>query len=415
MPDAARTRRGWWRALRRDPARVSDALIALAFVAVLIAPWHSTPRLCAYLLAVLTLCRPALWRAPCATPLAWLGAALLGYLLLTMGWSADVEPARAVRFGIRAVVLACFVVAFADCVRRGAARQRVGVWFAVAGGGAALFAIADFLLHPPEMGRLLGPGQIRNELIAGQAFAAGALIAVDGALRPPATRTRAWTLLLAASAAAMIAAVALTGARTAWLALALGVGVLLGIHHRAHRPQAHLWPYAAAVTAVLVAVCATLIWHDGAREWLLPRGASFRPLIWATSFAHTASAAPWFGNGLLTDDTVVAAGVAFLHPHSVYLSLFHQGGLVGLALFTALIGATAVALFRQRAQPSAPPALALLAAGAVVALFDGHQLIHKVGVVWWLFWLPVATAIGIAGVNARMRKCKKAATCPRTS
>ena len=384
-------------------------------MAVLIAPWHSTPRLCTYLLAAATLCRPALWRAPCAAPVAWLGAALLGYLLLTMGWSADVEPARAVRFGIRAAVLACFVVAFADCVRRGAARQRVGAWFAVAGGGAALFAIADFLLHPPEMGRLLGPGQIRNELIAGQAFAAGALFAVDGVLRPPATRTRAWTFLLAASAAAMIAAVALTGARTAWLALALGMGVLLGIHHRTHRPQAHLWPYAATAAAVLGAVCAALIWHDGAREWLLPRGASFRPLIWATSFAHTASAAPWFGNGLLTDDTVVAAGVAFLHPHSVYLSLFHQGGLVGLALFTALIGATAVALFRQRAQPNAPQALALLAAGAVVALFDGHQLIHKVGVVWWLFWLPVATAIGIAGVNARMRKCKKAATCPHTS
>ena len=66
-----------------------------------------------------------------------------------------------------------------------------------------------------------------------------------------------------------------------------------------------------------------------------------------------------------------------------------------MALFAALRCAAAVALSRRLRNPNAPLALALLVAGAVVALFDGHQLIHKVGVVWWLFWLPVAIAVGL--------------------
>lgn len=397
----ATSRQGWWAGWRREPTRVADGLIALAFVAVLVAPWHFAPRLCTYLLALLTLARPAVWRAPGSAPLAWLAAAVIGYLLLTIGWSPGVEPAQGARFGIRALVLICFLVAFADCVRRGAAWQRIGGWFALAGGAAALFAIAAFLLQPPEMGRLLGPGQIRNELIAGQAFTAGALFAMDGALRRHAAGWRAWTFALAACAAAMAAAVALTGARTAWLALALGAAVLLGARGMPMRWR--LW--ATALAAVLVGVCLALLWHEGAREWLLPRGGSFRPTIWAASFAHTVETAPWFGNGLLADDNVAAAGLVFLHPHSVYLSLFHQGGAVALALFVALIGATAAALARRRTHADARLALALLAAGSCVALFDGHQLLHKVGVVWWLFWLPVATAIGLTCARRANAPC----------
>lgn len=375
----------------RDSARIADLCILLAFVAVLVSPWHSVPRFCTYVLALVTLCRPRVWRFAQHAPIAWLAALLIGYLLLTTAWAEAVEPALAARFGIRGLVLLCFVAAFADCVYRGDAAQRIGRWFAVAAGGAACFAIADFYLQPPEMGRLLGPGQIQNELIASQAFTVGALFAVHALLRPHVTAGRVWPWLFAASATAMIVAVALTGARTGWLALVVGCGVLV----LAHRAPNRFWSWAALWVAAIAALLAVLVWHEGAREWLLPRGASYRLLIWEQVLARALDTAPWFGNGLLADDNLATPGGVFLHPHSVYLSVFHQGGVVGLALFAALIGATAVALSRNLRRPDACLALALLAAGAVVALFDGHQLIHKVGVVWWLFWLPVATAIGL--------------------
>ena len=365
--------------------------MALAFAAVLVSPLHSVPRLCTYLLALCTLFRPAFWRALRTAPAAWLAAVLLCYMLLTVSWSPAVEPALAARAGIRALVLACFVAAFADCVRRVNAHRRIGRWFALVGGGAAGFAIVGFVLEPPEMERLLGPGQVQNELIAAQAFTVATLFAADALLRRPAAPRWMWAAPLAASAVLAAAAVALTGARTGWLALAVGVGVLA----LAHRRPARFWSCAALWIAVLGAVLGALIWHDSAREWLLPRGASFRPLIWEQVLVRSVANAPWFGSGLLADDNLAGADRVFLHPHSLYLSILQQTGAVGLALFAALIVSTALTLSRRLDNPDACLALALLAAGSVVALFDGHQLIHKVGVVWWFFWLPVATAVGL--------------------
>lgn len=381
---------------RLDLARVADVVTALAFGAVLFSPLHSLPRLASYVLALLTLCRPAVWRLARAVPLAWLAALLLGYLLLTMSWSGAAEPALCARFGIRALVVVCFVVAFADCVRRGDAHRRIGRWFALASGGAACFALADFFLRPPEMGRLLGPGQIQNELIAAQAFTVGTLFALDALLRDRGAARPAWLVLFAASAVATTAAVALTGARTGWAALAVGVGVLW----LTHRKTARFWRTVALWVACLAAVAGALLWHEATRDWLAPRGTSFRMLIWERTVAHALENAPWFGSGLLADDNLATTDRLFLHPHSVYLSILHQGGVVGLALFAALFGATAVALARKLHNADAGLALALLGAGTVVALLDGHQLIHKVGVVWWLFWLPVATAIAAARQRA---------------
>ncbi len=384
-------------ALHRDPERLADLLIVVGFAAVLFSPLGALPRLVTYLLAVLALCRAALWRAPSRAPLGWAAGLLLGYLLLSLLWAEAVEPTSATRLCVRALVLACFVAAFADCVRRGQARRRIGRWFALCGGAAAVFAIAAFWARPPEMGRLLGPGQLGNELVAAQAFTACFLFALDGLQRSGAGRSGHGPVLvglLVASAAASAAAVALAGARTGWLALLVGAGVLLVA--RVETPRRFL-RFGVLSLAVLAALVAALVWNDGTREWLLPRGWSFRPAIWRAVFADTVANAPWFGRGLSVDAKVAAADFTFLHPHSLYLSIFHQAGVVGLALFGSLLAGTAASLLRRLRLPDARLALALLAAGAVVWLLDGHQLVHKIGVVWWLFWVPVATAIGLSG------------------
>ena len=386
-------RRRDWKSITRDSglARGADCLIALAFAAVLVSPLHFVPRLFTYLLMVLTLCRPASWRAATGASPFWPAAALLGYLLLTMCWSENFDAAAAARFVVRALVIACFLVAFADSVRRGDAHRRIGRWFAWVGGAAAVFAIAAHHVSPPPMGRLIGPGQIQNELVAAEAFTVGVLFAVDGLCRR-ADRAALETWLLVASAGAMACAVALTGSRTAWAALLLGCGVLL-LAHRTWTPR-HLVAWACLWAGLLLAVMAALVLHEGAREWLLPRGTSFRPVIWTAAWRDMALVAPWFGSGLLADDNVAAVGIEFLHPHNLYLSIFYQGGGVGVALFFAVLGVTGWCLLRRLAAPDAKLALALLATGAAVWLLDGHQVIHKVGVVWWLFWLAVATAIG---------------------
>ena len=388
--------------------RIADVCVAASFGAVLFAPFGALPRACTYVLAALTLCRLAVWRRLPKTPLAWLTGLLLGYLVASIGWSGAVEPALATRFCVRALVVAAFVAAFADCVRRGDAQRRICRWFALCGGLAAALALVGFWWQPPAMGRLTGPGQIGNELIAGQAFTACALVALAALTAGPVPGTGnrgagCWRGALAASAAAAALAVALTGARSCWAALAVGVGVL-AIGHVARTPRRFAL-LAAAWLAALAALVAVLAWSDAARGWLLPRGGSFRPVIWEAIFADTAGGPLWFGHGLLADGAVTAGDFLFLHPHSVYLAVFHQGGIVGLALLCAVLGAAAWRLLQHLAAPDARLGLALLAAGATVWLFDGHQLIHKVGVVWWLFWLPVASAIGIgAGAGGGVRR-----------
>ena len=85
----------------------------------------------------------------------------------------------------------------------------------------------------------------------------------------------------------------------------------------------------------------------------------------------------------------------------MYLAVFFHGGIVASVLFAAVLGGTAYVLFRGFGFPDARLALALLVAGAVFWLTDGRQLVDRVGVHWWLFWLPLATAIGLVSGRAR--------------
>lgn len=53
-------------------------------------------------------------------------------------------------------------------------------------------------------------------------------------------------------------------------------------------------------------------------------------------------------------------------------------------------------LLRWYEQSEAKLALGILGIALPAYLLDGHELIDKVGSTWFLFWLPVATALGFA-------------------
>ncbi len=374
-----------------DRARVADLLILVAFVAVLTAPLPSVARAVTYLLALLVLCTPSLWHAVRTDRLAACAGMLLAYLVLTSLWSDNPDVLDALRLGIRALVLCAFVVAYADCVRRGDVLPRLGRWFAVVGGIVAAAATARFFLDTPPEGRLHGLGGVHNSLTAAQAYAMVTLVALDTAYRSKRLR---WRVLGIASALAAALAVLLCGSRSAWLALPVGLGVLL----LAHRATAALRFAGATVAgAVAIALLAfALAANEYTRDFLLPRADSFRLGIWEAVLADVARHGLWFGRGILSPDEVSVQGIGFRHAHSMYLSVLYHGGVVAAALLAATLGGTAVMLVRRLGHAEARLAIALLAAGAVFWLVDGRQLVDRVGVHWWLFWLPVATAIGLA-------------------
>ena len=374
-----------------DRGRVADVLILIAFIAVLVAPLPSIPRFVTYLLGVLVLCSPALRRTAADSWLAACAAALLAYLVLTSLWSEDPGAADAVRMGVRALVLGCFVLAFANAVARDAAHEHIGRWFALAGGLVAVAAIGSFLLDPPPEGRLHGLGRVHNSVTAAQAFTVVALVALDTAGR---TRAPRWRLLAGAAAVAATLAVLLSGSRAAWAALPLGGAALLLASRTSS--SARFVGYLGASAAAMALAVAVLATSDFTRDHLLPRGDSFRLAIWESVLADILRHGLWFGRGILTPDDTLLGDLAFRHVHSMYLAVLFHGGIVGCVLLAAAFGGTAFTLVRRLDAPDARLALALLVAGAVFWLTDGRQLVDRVGVHWWLFWLPVATAAGIA-------------------
>lgn len=385
-----------WRWNRRQ---VADLLMLLAFIGILMTPWQGLPRLCGYLLALLILMQADTYRSAFDTRTAWFAGALICYLLLTSFWSDDFDALLALRFAIRALVVVCFLAAYADCVRRGACMTAIGRWLAVAGGLAAMGAIAVFSLDSLPVDRLYGLGQARNPVTASLAFAAVALFAADAFWRGG---TAMWRGLTAAAALLAIAAVLLTGSRTGWSALLVGGGALFAAYRTAgvDRWRVAMVAWAAPVGVLLASVgilAVAVAANDQIREWLLPRGDSFRFVIWE-SILHDLMENGWLaGRGILTDNNVEAASMTFRHPHNMYISVFFQGGIVGLALYLHVLAWTAWSLLRRiAAVAEARLAVALLMGGSAGWLVEGHQLLESPGTSWLFFWIPVATAMGIA-------------------
>jgi hypothetical protein len=78
----------------------------------------------------------------------------------------------------------------------------------------------------------------------------------------------------------------------------------------------------------------------------------------------------------------------------MYLALLHQGGIVALALFGAVIVLTLVQLLHNYESFEAKLMLGVLALALSAYLLDGHELVDKVGDSWLLFWFPVGIALG---------------------
>ncbi len=375
----------------RDRIRVNALLIVLCFAGVLVLESQSAASYPAYLLAIAMLVRLRQWVDVFAVPLMWAVVALLGYLVLTSLWSEGGQPRDALSTLSRAAQVLLFAVAFAECQMRGDLQRWLGRTIAVAGLLAALTGLGLFLIGHSENGRLIGLGQLDNNVVAALIFGVVLILVTEEALRDPDVP---WRRFGALGIVVIAAAELLSESRNGQISAVLGVGTLLIAHRVPDRQR-----FAVAVLGlgvILVAVLAALIANEAGRTLVLPRGDSFRPAIWLATLSAVLDGGLWFGRGILTDDTLVTAAGEFPHPHNMYLSVLFQGGLFGVALFAALIVAVVRTLLDHYPHRDAKLAFGILGVALPAWLLDGHELIDKVGMTWFLFWLPVAIALGLA-------------------
>lgn len=378
------------------PSLISDRIewnsivVVGCFVSVLLLGSQSAASYPTYLLALTMLVTVRSWNDVFREPFTWLILTTVGYLAASAWWSDPGTLREVASYAVRALLVSLFVIAFAECQLRGQLHQWLGRALGIAGALAAFVAIVVFVVTSPEDGRLNGLGQLDTHVVAALVFSTTLIYLLDSLVRED---SRGWVVVYLFSICIIVVAVALSDSRNAWISLLLGGGVfLLATRVKGAREFA----ISVAVLALLIGVMLFgLYLGEGTREIVLPRGDSFRLTIWMTLIDKVVAINPWFGLGIATSDNLFAEGFEFLHPHNMYLAVFYQGGLVGLTLFLSVIVATIATLLNHYHLRDAKVALGVLTITVSSYLLDGHELVDKVGETWFMFWLPVAVALGL--------------------
>jgi O-antigen ligase len=272
--------------------------------------------------------------------------------------------------------------------------MRTIVWV---GAGAALIAMVWFYAHhdfPKERVEDFGIGGYftRAGTMYGVA-AIGAWWLLDRERQTPAHR-----IALVSCFVVLLAFVALAQARGAMLGLALA-GLTWAVLTR----QRALLAFGLAVVAIGIG----LQYADafGAYD-LLARGFTLRLHTWTDALARMPDAL-WLGYGVADPQTfilkhgeTVIHPHTIMHPHSAFFGHQLQGGLVGTAIFLALVAAAGWIAWRAWRERADFLILTLLAFLIGNSLVDFGHFYTQLDLEWFLFWLPVALAAG-AEVGSR--------------
>ena len=376
-----------------DRVLVNSILIVLCFVSIFGLGSQSAASWPTYLLAVSMLLSLRRWDDVAKVPYFWTIAALLAYLSISSFWSSESEWPEFFSVLTRALLILLFVVAYAECQLRGQLRVWLGRSLALTSALAALVTLyVYFGSQDYELGRAMkGLGQLDNSIIAGIVFGAALIIVLDVLVHE---KSNAWKAASFVCVGILAAAVWNANSQNAFGSLTLGLVcyfLVVSISDR-FRAITALVSFIVLLATVLIA----LSLGDVGTELLFPRGDSYRLEIWRKAIDQTISANIWFGNGISTSDRIFLSDLSFSHPHSIYVALFFQGGLVALGLFFGLLVHSFRLLFAEYDDRDSKLGMSLLIMAVSTYLLDGHELVDKVSDVWLLIWLPVAICLGSA-------------------
>ena len=369
---------------------VSAGLLVLSLGSMFVLTSQSGSSFATYLLAIYTCLGIRRWLGLWTDWLFLSSCGLSVLIAASSFWSDTLDGRETFSQFVRAFLVITFVVAVAEGFRVDWFRAGVTRVVALLGGGAATLAIGLFVLEPPDDGRLKGVGQLDVHVRAALVFGVSATCAVSWLMESKRTLSR---VLAASLLLVLLVAVALSGSRNAWVAVPLGIAVYVGACWF-EQPRALLIA-SAIVICVGIAILGIALLQPELREWLLPRGDSFRIEIWTEIIRRWWDGGRWLGLGIQTTDDVVVGQYVMPHAHNLYLALLFQVGIVGLALFFWLVGLTLKTLWREYDRNEAKLALSILAIALPSYLLDGYRLVDKIGWSWMLFWLPLAVAVGL--------------------
>jgi len=180
-------------------------------------------------------------------------------------------------------------------------------------------------------------------------------------------------------------------ARSAFVGLCLFFAVYI------YQMKKNLW-----ITASLAMLVALVIFSLGADDILANRGFSYRPLIWEDAFRRLIEDCGML-LGCGTDNYLFAG--QFPHPHSGYVSVLYQSGILGFMAFAIF---TVIFLVRSFRNGSRWLPLAMIGWGALITTSNG-MFTSPSHPLWIYFWLPtIMCLIESREHRAQFRLIKKA-------
>lgn len=221
------------------------------------------------------------------------------------------------------------------------------------------------------------------------AHAVGALAIFAALLLPDVRQSRyslLWYLLVGLSALGFIVFLISSQTRGVWIALLAALLFVCAIDLTKRRIALLLLVFAVLLAVFLINA-----------DFLLQRGASYRPQLWQGGIDLILQR-PVMGLGFDTYFIAVPElAHSFKHPHNLFLDIGVRLGLVGLALFMLLWGCAAWRGWRHRQEPLGRALLALLVFSSVSLLTDGIGLWIKPNADWFVTWLPLSVGLILAG------------------
>lgn len=336
---------------------------------------------------------PRLWRQ---VP-GWLLLILLGWVLLTAG--VHEGTVKGVGYWSKIVLLLIlYVFAVAMLVRQ----ERTFVWVILAAClVAAAFAWLTLYYQYGVLGRPLDYPEIRqfrlrelgwkgladldHPVVAGLYYGVFAIMLCWLFIRTPLHLWQASLLVLGGSGVLLY--VLFTFSRGAWFSLAASVFVLLLI-----LPSIKSRSLLGLAIVVLLSIL-WLFWPEIQAERSV--GLSHRDQIWQNWLLHL----PEFwslGSGAGADLYFrFANGFEVFHAHSLYLQVWYEYGVIGIALFVALLLSLLWKGWQCREQPLACLGLALLVFAMVAMVSDVYAIFHRPSPYWVIVWFPVGILLGV--------------------
>lgn len=369
---------------------ICAGLLVFVLASMFVLTSQSGSSFATYLLGIYVIYGIRGWAPLLMDRLFWAIVALLAYLVVTIFWSASWNLREVLSEVVRALLVLTFVVAVAECFQVDWFESWMTRTLGLFGGVAALVAIMVFMAESSETAtRLAGLGQLDTHIEAALVFGVASICAIASI-----TRGDRYLWFHVAALVALGVAIMLSDSRTGISAACLGAYTYLMSRRISDMRRFVVWTL-VGILAAMVALTLAYWWIPGISDILFPRGDSFRLSTWRELLPRVWSDGPWLGLGLLTPGTVMVDGYMVVHPHNIYISVFHQGGLVGFGLLMVVVLSALRSLLVHYDRPEAKLGLAMFAVGLSGLLLDGVTVVEKIGWMWFIFWLPVAIALGL--------------------